>query len=976
MILRPHIITFILAFSVFFQLNGQKAADKDIELGLYHYNQLNYYYSELMLDSMFLYGEKAFSLLHESSHKEEAAISLIYMAIAKDWSGEKRESKKYADQILQFTSENIGKQNDLYNTGLNILGAYYQDIGDYDNALDVYEEAIQNHKQGDEIDPLSLSRYYTNLGILHYSFGETANSVAALENAMRLMSSSKNRTKSEQAAIQVNLANAYLKENNLTLAKQHFSECLIEIEDLKGRYDVQNKIYCYQGLAEIYMTGNKADSVRLCLLQLQEIRDLYGDQFQLDFKSYAIAGKLYAQLNEMRTADTLYDRSIRTAKLWYKDFKKNAEVAAMLLQKAQMYHQYKSIESALDIYQKALVENSSAFEATDWQENPDYIQFLNPSYGLQIWTGKAKVLYELYLETKNEQYLNEAIEVCELTTRLIFHIRNTYKAAQAKLFLSDQVVPFYELAILVSLEKYQITQHLENVDMAFQFAESNKAILLLESLSRNKALMASNLNSDIVDKENELNQEIAYYQKAIAENRQKEITPEIAQQFEDWEAILFELKEQREQTLDSLNILFPRIYNQDVSSNIISGKDLKKDILSSRQALLEIFIGEQYVFVFLIHKHGIEVHKTAKIPQLKKAVIDLNEILHSPPQSQQFQADFEKFVSSSHFIYQELFSPLLPELSQKVNSLIVVPDGFLSLIPFEILQTTNHLPQKANYGLDHMQYLLEDYNIFYQYSANMLAQFAEEKSSYGELNILASAPVFHPEEYAAERNCEQSELYNLQCNQEEIERIKSVLSSEASFTSDNSASSFMSKMHDFNILHLATHACLDTENPKNTRIFFSDDYLTAYDLVGVRFEPELIVLSACNTGTGKLLNGEGVFSLAREFTIAGSRSTLTSFWSIDDCSTSQIMESFYECMKNGDAKNLALRKTKLKFLETADMETAHPYYWAAFLLFGDSTPLYTTNKNWMYALVGLLILLGVLLVFRKWSTKNVFKNRF
>ena len=961
------IATLLFFICTFPSLSGQVAAEKKAQLGIQYYNKLDSYYS--MLDSMFFYGKKAFSLLKDTPHKEEAASCLLYMAIAKDWSGEKMESKKYTDLALEYTLKNIGKNNDLYNTGLNILGSYYQDIGDYDNALKVNEEAIYNHKQGGMVDPLILSRYYTNLGILHYSFGETANSVASLENAMRLILDAKNSTNSEEVVTQVNLANAYLKEKNLLLAKQHFLESLAKIRGATDKFDVQNQIYCYQGLAEIYIEENKPDSARSCLRILQEIRDLYGDQFQFDYKSYAIAGKLYAQLGDVTIADTFYNRSIHNAQFWFKDFKKSAEVASMLLEKARMYHQSQSLESTLELYQKALVENSSAFDENDWQKNPDFIQFFNPSYGLQIWTGKAKVLYELYLKTKNERYLDEAIEVCKLTTRLIFHIRNTYKTAQAKLFLSGQVVPFYELAILVSLEKYQITHQPHYADMAFQYAESNKAVLLLESLSLNKALMASNMNSNLVDKENKLNQEIAYYQKAIAENKQKEITPEITQQYEDWEAILFELKEQREQTLDSLNILFPRIYNQNVSSNIISGEKLKKDVLSSRQALLEIFIGEQYIFVFLIHKKGIEVHKTESIAQLKEAVLDLNGILHSPPQSQRFQADFEKFVSSSHFIYQELFSSLLPGISQKINCLIVVPDGFLSLIPFEILQTANNLPQKANYKLDYMEYLLEDYNIFYQYSANMLAQFAKGKSSYERLNILASAPVFHTDEYAAERNCEQSELYNLRCNHEEIELIESILSTETSFTLDNSASSFVNKMHDFNILHLATHACLDTEDPKNTRIFFSDDYLTAYDLVGLRFEPELIVLSACNTGTGKLLNGEGVFSLAREFTIAGSRSTLTSFWSIDDCSTSQIMESFYECMKNGDSKNLALRKTKLKFLETADMETAHPYYWAAFLLFGDSTPLYTPRNYWKYALSGLLILLGFFLVFKRFSSR-------
>jgi len=947
---------------------SQNTAEEKVKSGLEYYNKLSSYSN---WDSMFICGKKAYELLKDSKYKEEAASSLLYMAIAKDYSGQKKACKKYLDLALEYTEQNIGTDNDYYNTGLNILGAYYQDFGDYSNAQAMYEQAIRSHKQSKNQNPSTLSSFYTNLGFLHYSFGEMANSISSLENAMRLILEAEDSSPQDVAAIEVNLANAYLQEGDTVLAKKHYRECLGRIKNSRERYDIQNKIYAYQGLAEIYISQNQAGSARWCLDQLSQIRAQYGSQFQQDYKSHSIAGKLYAQLGQVGVSDTLYDRAVEGAEDWFKDFSKNAEVAAMLSEKARMYHQNGLLDKALQTYQQALVENSSGFESLEWSQNPGHQQLLNPSYGLQIWTGKARTLYDQFLKSKKVTYLDEALEVCESTTQLIFYIRNTYEAAQARLFLSGQVVPFYELAITIALEKYEQSRQAKYKSLAFRYAESNKAILLLESLSKNKALMASDLNSNLVERENELNKEIAYYQKKIAEQKQKKPGPdqseqELSDQIEKWESLLFELKEDRKLVLDSLSEQYPRIYNQDISSSIITARALSRDLLSSRDALLEVFIGEQKLFVFLLHQGGTEVLSSKNIASLKEEVQNINSVLHRPPQSSGFQEDFEVFVQSAHSIYQELLSPLLAKLPSKVNNLIIVPDGFLSQIPFEVLQTENSLPLRASYRPSQLAYLMEKYKVNYQYSANLLAQAGAHDIRQSPLKILASAPVFQTEKYVDERSCAMDELSNLQCNREEVEQIQSILSEKASFTLDNHSASFLSKMLDYDILHLATHACLDRENPKNTRIFFSDDYLTAYDLAGIRFEPELIVLSACNTGTGKLLEGEGVYSLAREFTIAGSRSTLTSFWAIDDCSTSRIMSAYYESLREGNKKSEALRQAKIRFLETADPETSHPYYWAAFLQFGDDRPLYQPRNYGIYVLLVALLIVAGIFTYKRW----------
>jgi len=140
-------------------------------------------------------------------------------------------------------------------------------------------------------------------------------------------------------------------------------------------------------------------------------------------------------------------------------------------------------------------------------------------------------------------------------------------------------------------------------------------------------------------------------------------------------------------------------------------------------------------------------------------------------------------------------------------------------------------------------------------------------------------------------------------------------------------------------------------------IYFADDYLTYYDLNNLELNADLAVLSACNTGSGKLEKGEGVISIAKGFIQAGVPSVVTSLWSVDDCATSDIMTQFYKYLKEGQTKDKALRNAKLMYLQTADKAHAHPFYWGAFVQFGNTDSLdYLSegNPRTRFLLIGLV----------------------
>jgi CHAT domain-containing protein len=144
----------------------------------------------------------------------------------------------------------------------------------------------------------------------------------------------------------------------------------------------------------------------------------------------------------------------------------------------------------------------------------------------------------------------------------------------------------------------------------------------------------------------------------------------------------------------------------------------------------------------------------------------------------------------------------------------------------------------------------------------------------------------------------------------------------------------------FKWIHLATHSFIDEQNPDRSAVVLAldadndeDGFLRATEIADLALDCDLVILSACETGRGRLSSGEGVIGLSRSFFIAGTRSVVVSQWAVSDISTAQLMKDFYRQLVNNIAKPAALREAKLRMINGGS-ETRHPYYWAPFILIG------------------------------------------
>lgn len=935
-----------LFFCLPYSLKAQETDIPDSLLGIKYYEKINY----ADPDTMFYYAEKAAFHLKNSKNWEKITECHLFMATAKHWQGAFLESMDYTEKLLSLAQQHFGTSSMIYTDGLTIAAFNHSAFGAYEQSIAHYEKAIQLHKQ-EEINPIVLSSYYENKGIVHEEFGEYDSSIDCLENALRL-------GPNDLSSTYKNLANAYLQKEHYKKAKVNYFKSLDLLKNTATKYDAQKKLDAYQGLSKIHLIEEKNDSVRYCIQQLNKTREKFKGDFIADYHRFEILAQLYHKIQETQKAEQAYEEAIQSAQEEFKDFERHYEIALMMEQKAAFLHQNKQLQAALEVYQQALIQNTITFENKDWTQLPLLNQFQNDAYGLDILTGKTAVLYDLYQKKgKNLDYLQAAFETSQLASNLIFQIRREYKAEGSKLFLSEKVVPFYELAIEIALVLYETQQDRSYQAQAFQFSEANKALLLLESIQQNEARRSAQLPTKWTAREKELKLQMAFYKKKIEEEKQKK-TANLSPELSTWESNLFNLNETYQSLLDTLKQNFPDFRQQSEQIDLATLDAVQGTLENSNSSILQIFVGEQSIFLFLIQANKISVHQIKEIEKIKTAVQRLLQVINRPPKSQSFEKDFQIFTQEAQFLYNKLLADILTQNTEDTPQLNIIPDGFLSFLPFEIVLAQAPQLDRIDFSPNNLAYLFKSYVIHYSYSASLMTFSNYNAKENKRSDFVGFAPSFEKKDHTETRTCLENDLYALRCNQKETQTIQQIMEGQSFVADASTKSTFLETAHEAGILHLATHVCMNVDAPKTSKIFFTDGYLTAYDLTNLELNNQLTVLSACNTGVGKLLNGEGVLSLAREFTLAGSPSTLTSLWAIDDCSTADIMTNYYQNLKHHQHKDAALRQAKLSFLQKADRELAHPYYWAAFLQFGEVSPL-EIPRNWTLEFLLAMGLLGL-----------------
>ena len=229
------------------------------------------------------------------------------------------------------------------------------------------------------------------------------------------------------------------------------------------------------------------------------------------------------------------------------------------------------------------------------------------------------------------------------------------------------------------------------------------------------------------------------------------------------------------------------------------------------------------------------------------------------------------------------------------------------------------------------------------------------------------------------QNHVQQPLIRLQWAEKEVRGIADDLHGRAFCRRGATEDIFKRKAPQAGIIHLATHAIVNDEDPLYSKLVFAKDaasnedgFLNTFELYNMKLNASLVVLSACNTGYGKVIHGEGIMSLARGFMYAGCPSIVMSLWPVDDQSTAGLMKGFFSGLAQGLRKDDALRRAKLDYLKQADAVKSNPFYWAGFVSIGNTHPiLIRVHKNYpSWVLMGIIASIGLVILFWRIRTKK------
>ncbi len=325
------------------------------------------------------------------------------------------------------------------------------------------------------------------------------------------------------------------------------------------------------------------------------------------------------------------------------------------------------------------------------------------------------------------------------------------------------------------------------------------------------------------------------------------------------------------------------------------------------------------------------------IQRLYKHLEALDSFLRVPIMN---QTKIDRFQSTAHQLFQTLFP-----FDQAVNlmadkQLIIIPDQRLSKIPFEVL-----IPELKKDLSD--AYLIQYCDIGYLHSASFFMQQQEHNPSNNYL-------FFAPESFV------DTTLSSLQKNHALTQFIDQQGRSTKCLGAKATKKNFLHHLSDYSIVHINTHAGLDSIDMKPW-LAFHDQIMHWDELFGKENQAELIVLDACKTNDGLLMKGEGILNLSRSFFYNGTASVLASSWNVNERSGNQILTDFYKYLDEGRTKTKALQGAKINFLQSDQYARALPYYWAPFTLTGNPDgillkPAKSIWRKWIFIIAGSILL--------------------
>ena len=904
---------------------------------------------------------RAMKIANDQNDRIAEAQALNNLGEIKYWSGDWVQALNFYRKALAVWTDVKDREGQAQS--YTYLGYCYSDLGQTKESFDAYRSALALWKSVN--DERGIAATFTAIGRLYSRVGESQAALNFFERAMPL--SRRIGNKVEEARVLTGEAYVYWKlgdnEKSLALydqALQLFADANYTGGEASVLHDA-GRVYYYAQNYEKALEyqrraldiGRQIDDRHLEMVVLIEIGRLNAD-----------AGDHAAAIRNFVSA-----RDFAHAQ---KDLRWEMEAWHLLGKSYEARHQ----KQALQCYERALALSRAA----------------------EFKYGESAMLYQIARTQRDAGDVVAARKQIESAIDVIESLRTKVTSQDLRASYFASVRQLYELYIDLLMEQNHTNPHQDFDVQAFEASERGRARSLLEMLTAARVGVRDKVEPQLLEREQALRTELnAKEQQLDAKHESTELAGEVDElidRYQEAKAVVHDA------SLAHTDQARPAPLNL---------KEIREQVLSDDAALLVFSLGDKRSFLWLITKNTFTSSELPARDHIETQAKELRELLMAPVavEGETFEARQKRLAAMEEQYWTKATSfsnMLLGQVAPNLGTarLLIVPDGELQYLPFNALPIPFRNDRTP---------LLAEHEITFQPSASALSKLKSRSIQEPDKGLAIFAdPVFGSDDqrfaaihkdaapsYLAQdtqmtqalrdvnSNWANGNIPRLVASRNEANGIVAVIPTADNLKAidfeANKQVVMAANLSQYRLIHFATHGFLDNKNPELSGLLLSridedgrpkDAFLRLDDIYNLKLNADLVVLSACNSGLGKDVRGEGIVGLVHGFMYAGTSRVVASLWKVDDDATAELMVHFYEEMfRARQSPAAALRTAQLAMWQQRRWHA--PYYWAAFVLQGDyEGAIHLQEKRstrWRQVAVGGGIVIALAVVFLLWKRK-------
>jgi CHAT domain-containing protein/Tfp pilus assembly protein PilF len=858
-----------------------------------------------------------------------------------------RKEKEYERALEHFQqAEDIYKKNG--GPGSNYLAALYINFGGCLDEMGYPRKAVELYKtaeinlQGQNIRHPLLLNLYNNLGNSLSDLGDFTPAIRYLEKAVELAPNE------QKGRYWNNLGDVYIDQGNYAQAEKCFNQSIALFSRLEKPPPAQ-LARPYHNLAIVYRQRGALDSALQFEFRSLPLRKSDPRAFLDIARTFQGIGECYLAQQNYTSAARYLDSALLLQRRAIPGGR-NAEIAGVCLSKARCMAGSGDLDAAMALCDSALI-------ACGYDDGANFEAAIAPPELLSVLAFRGNLFTRYYQKSAQIAHLSAAELAFDTAAQAIRFFRNTLLESESRAVLAGQFRDILSEGVAASLALHRLEPasgiHLQR---AFAYAEQSKALVLLEGVRSAGAVRFEGVSDSLLDLERRLRQEVT-----DAEVRLRKWWSRSGAASDSTIALakneLFNRQrafEHFQRSLASGDLA--RYYEFRYGFSLANPEEVQSQLLHPNKCLVSYFIeNNQRVTAFVVQKEAVYAVECpggqnlhALVDSLRNGLFGYYTLPRRKRTEELYAQTLHQYIPAAQNLYNLLLAPVESLLTEEV---VIVPDGILGYVPFELLLTGPPPAQITNFTEYPYWFKSRRHRVSYSYSATLLREMSQKQHRIvPEKSLLAMAPFFpgartELSQKPADPDQTRKGMNPLVYSGQEVRDIGQICESDNWWVGREATKSlFLREAPHCRLVHLSTHGVLDSAADFSYLGFAPETEgeepapLFVRDLYNLQLNADLVTLSACETGIGQLQSGEGIISLARAFAYAGAKSIVTSLWQVNDAATKDLMLLFYQELNRGKNKDQALHDAKLGYLQSTSGERSHPFFWAGLIGLGAMNP--------------------------------------